>query len=79
MAREVAAGKSQRNLTHFRRQNLLGDFVEKGRKCAPNYSSQYNSAIKKDPGVFKRSKGMCADFLDNSGSNLYISSPFGRR
>jgi len=66
-------------IKHFRRQHLLQDFHEKTKLNAPNYQSNFTNTLQNDPNAFWWPKGMCSDLIDNGLSNLYISTPFGRR
>lgn len=72
-------GRNKALSKSFAKINAISDFANKGHSFTANLSKDFQSNYGKNPGVFKRSKGVLSGFADGGAKHAFISSPFGRR
>ena len=63
----------------YNKSQTISAFEHVGRVFAPNFSKEYQNAIKSNNNVFRRPKGMCSEMLNQANKHNFIATTFGAR
>ena len=63
----------------FAKVNGISEYAQATRLTSPNYNKDYQKALGQNEGLFKRGKGMCAEYANRAVTHNFICTPFGRK
>ncbi|CAI2359760.1 unnamed protein product [Moneuplotes crassus] len=72
-------GREDKIKRSFAKINSISAYANKSNGYTSNLSPDFQRNYKKDPNIFRKGKGIMAQFADHGAKHSFICSPFGRR